>query len=315
MGYLGAAIDSLPADQTNLAVQLKLLHDDVRDLRGQLFRGGTAGQEASADKLGVFQRALFDDMRQTFAALKQQDDREKISVADLPPALRDRFVGINGEQLLQVYPKEDVWKRDKQKVFVEQLRSVDPDVTGQPVQLWEYTNQLVQSYVQAAYYSLAAIVLLVFIHFRSVTAVFLSLLPVAVGCAWLAGIMGHYHIPLNPANIMTLPLVIGIGVTNGIQILNRFAEENHPGILSKSTGKAVLVSGLTAISGFGSLILAKHQGIRSLGQVMAVGIAACMIAALTFVPALLNLFVRRDLDTKQPSADNARSTLGREEPR
>ncbi len=64
---------------------------------------------------------------------------------------------------------------------------------------------------------------------------------------------------------MTLPLVIGIGVTNGIHILNRFAEERTPGILSRSTGKAVLVSGLTAIAGFGSLMLAKHRGIHSLG--------------------------------------------------
>ena len=70
---------------------------------------------------------------------------------------------------------------------------------------------------------------------------------------------------------MILPLVIGIGVTNGIHILNRFAEEKNPGILGKSTGKAVFISGLTTISGFGSLILARHQGIRSLGEVMSVG--------------------------------------------
>jgi predicted RND superfamily exporter protein len=127
--------------------------------------------------------------------------------------------------------------------------------------------------------------------------------------------MGLFGIPFNPANIMTLPLVIGIGVTNGIHILNRFVEENNPGILSKSTGKAVFVSGLTTISGFGSLILAKHQGIRSLGEVMAMGVALCMIAALTFLPAVLNLWCRWGTKTKQPSGDNARSTLGREEPR
>jgi predicted RND superfamily exporter protein len=104
-------------------------------------------------------------------------------------------------------------------------------------------------------------------------------------------------------------------VTNGIHILNRFAEEQTPSILTKSTGKAVLVSGLTAIAGFGSLILAKHRGIQSLGYVMATGIATCMIAGLTFLPALLNLILRKRPPTKQPSADNARSTLGREEPR
>ncbi len=127
--------------------------------------------------------------------------------------------------------------------------------------------------------------------------------------------MGLCDVPLNPANIMTLPLVIGIGVTNGIHILNRFAEEKEPSILAKSTGKAVLVSGLTTIAGFGSLILAKHQGIQSLGILMATGVATCMIAGLTFLPALLNLLMRRRDEKNQPSADNAQSTLGREEPR
>ena len=125
-----------------------------------------------------------------------------------------------------------------------------------------------------------------FVHFRSLAAVILSLLPVGIGTLWLVGLMGWLDIPFNPANIMTLPLVIGIGVTNGIHILNRFAEERTPSILSRSTGKAVLVSGLTAIAGFGSLMLAKHRGIHSLGCVMATGIATCMIAALAFLPAL-----------------------------
>jgi uncharacterized protein len=120
-------------------------------------------------------------------------------------------------------------------------------------------------------------------------SVFLSLLPVAIGTLWMVGLMGLCGIPFNPANIMTLPLVIGIGVTNGIHILNRFAEEKNPSILAKSTGKAVLVSGMTTIAGFGSLIPAEHQGIASLGLVMSIGVATCMAAALTFLPALLNL--------------------------
>ena len=100
---------------------------------------------------------------------------------------------------------------------------------------------------------------------------------------------------------MTLPLVIGIGVTNGIHILNRFAEEKNPSILAKSTGKAVLVSGLTTIVGFGSLVIAEHQGIQSLGWVMAVGTATCMIAGLTFLPALLTLMGRRREAVTSPS--------------
>src|SRR5262245_37018922 len=122
---------------------------------------------------------------------------------------------------------------------------------------------------------------MVWIHFRKTSAVILSLVPVAVGSIWTAGIMGLFNIPFNPANIMTLPLVVGIGVTNGIHILNRFAEEQNPILLARSTGKAVVVSALNTIAGFGSLIPAKHLGIRSLGIVMSLGVLMCMIAAVT----------------------------------
>jgi predicted RND superfamily exporter protein len=131
----------------------------------------------------------------------------------------------------------------------------------------------------------------------------------------MLGIMGLFDIPFNPANIMTLPLIVGIGVTNGIHILNRFAEEQHPSILARSTGKAVLVSGLTTIAGFGSLIIAEHQGIRSLGIVMATGVTTCMVVGLTFLPAILNLLDRYGWSIKKTQRDNAQSTLGREEPR
>jgi predicted RND superfamily exporter protein len=272
----------------------------------------------AAVKLASFQQALFNDIRQTFDALKNQDNGDRLRADDLPPALRHRFVSKSGQlYLLQVYPKEDVWQRDKQEEFVRQLRTIDPNATGTPVQLYEYTTLLKDSYVQAAWYSLGAIAFLVFIHFRSLMCVILSLLPVGIGMIWMVGFMGWFDIPFNPANIMTLPLVIGIGVTSGIHILNRFAEEQTPSILTKSTGKAVLVSALNTIVGFGSLVLAKHQGIASLGYVMAVGTATCMIAALTFLPAILNLLAHRGwaLAKKKPSDDNAQSTLGREEPR
>jgi predicted RND superfamily exporter protein len=229
--------------------------------------------------------------------------------------LRDRFIGATGKYLIMVYPKDDVWKRENQKKFIDDVVKVDKNVTGTPVQLYHYTELLKTSYEEAARYSLIAITLLVWLHFRSPLTVALALLPVGIGFLWLGGLMGCFDIPLNPANIMTLPLVIGIGVTNGIHILNRFAEEQTPSILARSTGKAVLVSGLTAIAGFGSLMLAQHRGIKSLGYVMSIGLATCMIAALTFLPAILNLFVPKRSETKRPVADNAQSTPSREEPR
>ena len=110
-----------------------------------------------------------------------QDDSAPLRVEDLPPALRNRFVGVTGKYLLQVYPKDDVWQRDNQEEFVKELRTVDPNVTGTPVQLYEYTTLLKDSYEQAAWYSLVAIVIMVLFHFRTSASVVLALLPVAIG--------------------------------------------------------------------------------------------------------------------------------------
>ena len=314
-GYLGNALEEVGNSDPDLTGQLVSLRQAIENLRKVMLQGDAPMVAEHADKLAQFQQALFADLRDTFQLLQHQDDSTPLQVEDLPPALHDRFVGVTGKFLLQIYPNTDVWQRDHQEKFVNALRTVDGNVTGTPVQLYEYETLLKDSYVNAAWYSLAAIALMVLFHFRSLGAVILSLLPVVIGTLWLAGLMGWFGIPINLANIMTLPLVIGIGVTNGIHILNRFAEERTPGILSRSTGKAVLVSGLTAIAGFGSLILAKHRGIYSLGCLMATGIATCMIAGLTFLPALLNLLGRWRPLIKQPSADNSPSTLGQEEPR
>lgn len=290
-GYLGLAADEVAkTDDQALATLLRSIRDAVKELRVAMFRGD---RDAAAVKLGAFQRAFLGDVQETLSAIRDQDDSGPLTIGDLPTPLRNRFVGKTGKHLVQVYPRHDVWSRVEQETFVRELRSVEPKVTGTPVQLYEYTSLLKNSYVEAAWWALGAITILVFLHFRAIGPVLLALLPVAVGTLWMIGFMGWAGIPFNPANIMTLPLVIGIGVTNGIHILNRFAEEQNPDILGKSTGKAVMVSGLTTIAGFGSLIVGEHQGIQSLGWIMAVGTATCMIAGLTFLPAILTLLHRR----------------------
>jgi uncharacterized protein len=321
-GYLGAARADVGNSNPELASQFLSLQNIVQDFRKALLAGDQTALSEHADKMAAFQQGLFEDLRETFVTLQNQDDSAPLGIEDLPPALRDGFIGVNGKFLLQVYPKKNVWERDNQQEFVDTLRqTLDPHdtnhpiITGTPVQFLEYESLLKDSYITAAWYSLIAIAIIVLIHFRSLAAVILALIPVGLGTLWLAGLMGWLNVPFNPANIMTLPLVIGIGVTNGIHILNRFAEERTPSILARSTGKAVLVSGLTAIAGFGSLILAKHRGIHSLGVIMSVGIATCMIAGLTFVPALLNLYGRWWPMNKKPGANKTASAPGSEEPR
>lgn len=312
--YLGQAADAVQkeAGETNLLAQLRSLRASIGLFRAQMAHGD---RQQNRVKLAAFERAFFQDLRSTFDTLRNQDHSEGLRVEDLPGPIRNRFVGNSGKFLLQVYPKIDVWIRTNQAAFVQELRTIIPDVTGDPVQLFEYTTLLKESYERAAWYALGAMLVLVFLQFRSLRAVVLALVPVLLAGIWLVGLMGVFGVPFNPANIMTLPLVVGIGVTYGVHILTRFAEEQNPAILAKSTGKAVLVSGLTTVAGFGSLILAKHQGIVSLGFVMSVGVVAAMLAGLISLPALLMILPRAALAKKEPSDTNAPVSLGREEPR
>ncbi|MEW6303456.1 MAG: MMPL family transporter [Verrucomicrobiota bacterium] len=312
-GYLGTIAEEVKKrGEKDLEKQFLHMRDTADELRVRMLAGD---RQKNGDKLAAYQFALLDDLQDTIVAIQTQDDRERLKIEDLPSALRNRFIGVTGKYLIQVFPKHDVWQREHQETFVAELRTIDPDVTGTPVQLLEYTTLLKDSYIEAAWYSLGAIAILVFVHFRSFLCVILALLPVGVGTLWMVGFMALADVPFNPANIMTLPLVVGIGVTNGIHILNRFAEERTPSILAKSTGKAVIVSGLTTIAGFGSLVIAKHQGIQSLGFIMAVGTATCMTAGLTLLPAVLRMLTRAGWTIKKPSGNNALSPLGREEPR
>ena len=297
-GYLGLAARQTIKEEPQIHKALVSLRDSVAELMHRVL---TDDEPFVAQRLAEFQRALFTDVHQTFHALQDQDADGPLTVDDLPPPIKSRFIGVTGKLLIQVYPKKDLWDRANQTEFIRDLRRVAPKATGTPIQLYEYTELLRRGYETAAWYSLGAIVVLVFIHFRKLSCVVLALVPVALGGLWMLGIMGLRNIPLNPANIMTLPLIVGIGVTNGIHILNRFAEEQHPSILARSTGKAVLVSGLTTIAGFGSLILAKHQGITSLGWIMAIGVATCMFVGLTFLPAILNVLNQYGWSIKKPS--------------
>lgn len=288
--YLGLVVEKLRSEGKSdpREIQAATLHDALGRLRKSIERR----DPLTVRNLTAFQRGVFADLNEAISIIARQEDHERLGVDDLPPFLRDHFISKAGKFLLQVYPKGDVWQRDTQEKFVREVRTVDPNATGSPVQFYEYTSMLKESFQKAALYAVGVIAIVVFLHFRTVGSVLLAFLPVVLGFCWMLGLMGFLHIPFNPVNIMSLTLIIGIGVTSGIHILNRFAEESHPSILSRSTGKAVLVSALTTMAGFGSLMVAEHQGIASLGAVMFIGNGMCMVASLAFLPAVLMLLNR-----------------------
>lgn len=109
----------------------------------------------------------------------------------------------------------------------------------------------------------------------------------------MLGLMAHYKISFNPANFMTLPLVLGIGLVFGIHILQRFKEENQTAMFACSTGAAIVLDALTNVAGFGALMAAHHRGIASLGFVMTVGTLTNLVTALVVLPCLLQVLYPR----------------------
>ena len=124
---------------------------------------------------------------------------------------------------------------------------------------------------------------------RGVTLVAMALLPLAAGMLMLFGTLGYLNIPLNPANMIVLPLILGIGIDDGVHVVHDFRRQ-QPGQyqLSRSTAAAVLLTSLTTMVGFGSMMLAGHQGLQSLGRVLTIGVFFCMFSSLILLPAILS---------------------------
>jgi predicted RND superfamily exporter protein len=212
---------------------------------------------------------------------------------DVPQSVRRMLVGKTGKLLLRVFPRENIWEREPLERFVRDVQQVAPKVTGTPLGLYEFVDILQRGYIKAAIWAFLVIMILILVDFRNGCATLLTLLPLVVGMIWMVGAMTLFRIPFNPANIMVLPLLVGIGVAYGIYVVHRYREDGEATFYGKSTGRAVVLSALTAIVAFGSLIIGAHRGIRSLGLVMTIGISACLIAALALLPALLEVARRK----------------------
>ena len=244
-------------------------------------------------RLAEYNQRFYGDLEAQLRLMADQETQKPMGVADVPPEVRRMLVGKTGKFLVRVFPRENVWDREPLEKFVRETQQVAPKVTGTPLGLYEFIAILQQGYIKAALWAFLVIMVLVFVDFRSGLATLLTLLPLVVGMIWMVGAMALFGIPFNPANIMVLPLMVGIGVAYGIYVVQRFREDGDAAFYSKSTGRAVVLSGLVTLVAFGTLIIGAHRGIRSLGEVMLIGIGACLVAALALLPALLEVARRK----------------------
>ncbi len=254
-------------------------------------------------RLTNFQQQMAGDLLSRLHMLRSISNPEPPKFDDLPAGLVTRFVGKTDRHLLKIYGQGDIWDMETLAQFVSEVRTVDPRVTGNPLQAYEASLEMKSSYQQAALYSLIGIVVILLLDFGNIREALLALLPMGLGLMMMFGLLGWLNLPLNPANMIVLPLVLGIGIDDGVHIMHDFRHQRGRYRLSASTASAVVLSTLTTMVGIGSLMIASHQGLQSLGRVLTIGVTCCMLTSLITLPALLTWLSRNRVEEPDTPAE------------
>ncbi|MDR0869613.1 MAG: MMPL family transporter [Planctomycetaceae bacterium] len=283
--------EKLIIDNAEQRKQLSMINDQLSAIRNSLRR---MGSEEYQTRMRHYQQAVAGDLLTRLQTLKTMAAPEPPAVNDLPESLVQRFVGKSGKQLMRIYTTANIWNMDEMQAFVQKVRSIDPKATGSPLQTYESSLQMQKGFITAAGYAFAAILLILLLDFRSVNDVLLAVSPMFAGFILMFGILGWLNLPLNPANMIVLPLILGIGVDDGVHLVHEYRQQKRAGYaggfrLSSSTATSILITSLTTFIGFGSMMIASHRGLQSLGRVLVIGVAACLFTSLVAMPALLVL--------------------------
>jgi hypothetical protein len=246
--------------------------------------------------LAEYQRRLAVDFAGQWRGLQAAARPTPPTLGDLPDELRRKFIGKSGHLLLQIYSRLDPWDRPSQARFVEDLRTVDPNVTGQPVVAYESTRLIEKSFRFGVAYAFALVIAIAALMIRRVRETALAMVPLVLGTLWTVGAMHVMGLSFNLVNVWALPLIIGSAAEYGVNIVLRAIESRAQGggpRLARSTVLGVVFNGLTTIAGFGSLLVAHHQGVWSLGLLLVIGSTMTLAASLIVLPTLVRLGERR----------------------
>jgi hypothetical protein len=278
-----------------LAIRPGLLDDLRRSSNIFLGRLALGGEALAAERLRVFEERMAGDLAEDLHRLQEVSTPAAIVLADLPAGLCERYVGASGKWLLRVFAKDCLWEFDPLKHFVERVRTVDQKATGKPFGTVEGLIAMKDGLERAGVYAFGVIVAVLLLDFRSVSRMLVAVAPLALGVAMTLGLMGLFGVPLNPANMIAFPLILGVGVDNGVHVLHDWLLRRAEGrtTISHAIGRGVLVKAMTTMIGFGTLMISTERGLAGLGLILTLGVCCSMLSALVLLPAALRLFAKQ----------------------
>ncbi|MCW2272582.1 MMPL family transporter [Rhodoblastus acidophilus] len=211
---------------------------------------------------------------------------QKVTLADLPPELVAVWRTPDGQQRLSIAPKDQSGSEESLRAFARAVLKVEPNATEGPVSILEASQTIIRAFFQAAGWALASIALLLIIMLRRVSDMLLTLIPLMLAAVVTMELMVLLGMPLNFANIIALPLLLGVGVAFKIYYIMAW-REGGTNLLQTSLTRAVMFSAATTATAFGSLYFSSHPGTSSMGELLALSLVSTLAAAVLFQPILM----------------------------
>ena len=264
-------------------LRMDVASSDVARQLARLLEQAAESDDAFLERL---HRVLLSTLSIRLNALKAALTAGPVTVDTLPPEIRNDWIAADGKARLMVIPAGDSNDNSVLERFVVAVQSVVPDASGPAVQIYESGRAVSNAFRIATLWAMGAMAVLLWLVLRRWIDIVMVLLPLAVAALATAAICRVFGLQLNFANIITLPLLLGIGVAFNIYFVVNW-RNGIAAPLQTSTARAVLFSGVVTGSTFASLALSAHVGTAGMGIMLLTGMAATLLSIFTFMPALL----------------------------
>jgi hopanoid biosynthesis associated RND transporter like protein HpnN len=266
-------------------------------LQGVLTEYDTRFQPYNRQFIEKVQTALLGTLPQVMNELLGSFDAREITVDDVPADLKERWLSQDGWYRVQIYPKKDLNDLNNLEEFITEVQTLEPETTDLPVLYLESMKAVIGAFKEAITIALITIAIVLFSIRRNLTDTLLIMTPLVLAGVFTMASTVLTHTPINFANIIALPLLLGFGVDNGIHMVEKLrhsALETH-NIYQSSTARAMFYGALTTSSSFAGLAFSSHQGIASMGLVITMGIFWIMVSTFVILPVLSKLVLQSGL--------------------
>lgn len=274
--YLKEVIAQLPR---GAAAEAKLVLESAQSLVRDL------------PKLAAFEQQMAQQFPRSLAQFQSLLAVEPFGLADVPAHFRQQLIARSGQHLVSVNPVSQLNDRDATDTFIAQVSAIAPNIAGRSVVEWGVGGVVIQSFQQAVATAFGLIFLMLVVYFQGWKLPLLVFIPIGVTVILTFAFCVAFSISLNMANILMVPLILGLGVDTGIHIVHRHTRaKGVAAAMDPAIRRAVLISGLTTVGTFCSLSLSPHLGAASIGILLSIAISVLLVTSLVLMPILLRWF-------------------------